>query len=249
MKSRYITKNCPIQATHTHHFQRLFSFDLNAQPRALTIASENPMTRSSLRPNSAATPKHSAFRLSLALAAIIFCAAILTTNSLAEPAQSAAHASQSAKPAAPRELSQIDLAGYNKLLADHKGKPLLVTFWATWCEPCRDEFPIINQIARDYASKGLVVLGVDMDDDSAVNLIQHFLDRNKPIFPSLRKKMGHEDAFVNGVDPHWHDEMPANFFYAADGRLLGFMIGGHTRPDFDKIINGILAAGATPSHP
>jgi thiol-disulfide isomerase/thioredoxin len=216
------------------------------------MASENPMTRSSFRRNPAATTNISAVRLSLALAAIISCAVVVSTNSIAAPPQSAtptAHSSQAAKPGAPRELSQIDLAGYNKLLADHKGKPLLVTFWATWCEPCRDEFPIINQIARDYASKGLVVLGVDMDDDSAVNLIQHFLDRNKPIFPSLRKKMGHEDAFVNGVDPQWHDEMPANFFYAADGRLLGFMIGGHTRPDFDKIINGILSAGAAPSHP
>lgn len=195
---------------------------------------------------------HPAIRLSLALAIITSCAVVLSTNSLAsqpQPSAPTTHSSQAAKPAAPRELSQIDLAGYNKLLADHKGKPLLVTFWATWCEPCRDEFPIINQIARDYASKGLVVLGVDMDDDSAVNLIQHFLDRNKPIFPSVRKKMGHEDAFVQGVDPQWHDEMPANFFYAADGRLLGFMIGGHTRPDFDKIINGILAAGAPTSHP
>jgi thiol-disulfide isomerase/thioredoxin len=210
------------------------------------------MTRSSFTRNSVAPPNLSAVRLSLALAAIIFSAVILSTNSVASRTQSAApsaRSSQSAKPTAPRELSQIDLAGYNKLLADHKGKPLLITFWATWCEPCRDEFPIINQIARDYASKGLVVLGVDMDDDSAVNLIQHFLDRNKPIFPSVRKKMGHEDAFVNGVDPQWHDEMPANFFYAADGRLLGFMIGGHTRPDFDKIINGILSAGAAPSHP
>jgi thiol-disulfide isomerase/thioredoxin len=135
-------------------------------------------------------------------------------------------------------------------LADHRGKPLLVTFWATWCEPCRDEFPIINQLARDYASKGLTVLGIDMDDDSAVNLIQHFLERNKPIFPSVRKRMGHEDAFVRGVDPQWKDEMPANFFYAADGRLLGFMIGGHPREDFEKIINFILSAGSSaPTHP
>lgn len=188
----------------------------------------------------------SAFRLSLALAAIVTWAVILSANSIASQTKSAgpaAHSPQAAKPASAQSLALIDLAGYNKLLADHKGKPLLVTFWATWCEPCRDEFPIINQIARDYAAKGLVVLGVDMDDDSAVNLIQHFLERNKPIFPSVRKKMGHEDAFVRGVDPQWRDEMPANFFYAADGRLLGFMIGGHPREDFDKIINVILSAG------
>jgi thiol-disulfide isomerase/thioredoxin len=193
------------------------------------MASENLMTRPRFHSNSG-------FRLSLALVAIITCAITLSTSSIASQTKSTAPA--------PRNLTEIDLAGYNKLLADHKGKPLLVTFWATWCEPCRDEFPIINQLARDYAPKGLTVLGVDMDDDSAVNLIQHFLEKNKPIFPSVRKKMGHEDAFVRGVDPQWKDEMPANFFYAADGRLLGFMIGGHTREDFDKIINQILSAGS-----
>jgi thiol-disulfide isomerase/thioredoxin len=204
------------------------------------------MTRTESNPDSTVARKISALRLSAVFTAIIFCAAILATNSIASQTQSAAPAarsSQTAKPASAQTLSQIDLAGYNKLLADHKGKPLLVTFWATWCEPCRDEYPLVNQIAHDYASKGLVVLGVDMDDDSAINVIQHFLERNKPIFPNVRKKMGHEDAFVHGVDPQWKDEMPANFFYAADGRLLGFMIGGHPREDFEKMINVILSAG------
>jgi thiol-disulfide isomerase/thioredoxin len=209
------------------------------------MGSEILMNSRSHHPNSTATLKRHTLRLSLALATIIASAAILSTNTIASQTKSAAHSPQTVKPATPKELALIDLAGYNKLLADHKGKPLLVTFWATWCEPCRDEFPIINQVARDYSSKGLVVLGVDMDDDSAVNLIQHFLERNKPIFPSVRKKMGHEDAFVRGVDPQWKDEMPANFFYAADGRLLGFMIGGHTREDFDKIINQILSGGSS----
>jgi thiol-disulfide isomerase/thioredoxin len=211
------------------------------------MAAEIPMARRSEKPGSTTPSKISALRLSLALAAIMICAAILSTNGIASQTKStapAAHSATTTKPASSQSLALIDLAGYNKLLADHKGKPLLVTFWATWCEPCRDEFPLVNQIARDYASKGLVVLGVDMDDDSAVKLIQHFLERNKPIFPSVRKKMGHEDAFVHGVDPQWKDEMPANFFYAADGRLLGFMIGGHPREDFEKIIGEILSAGS-----
>jgi thiol-disulfide isomerase/thioredoxin len=217
------------------------------------MSSENFMTHPNRKPNSYAAPKSSALRLSLALAAIIFFAVILSASSIASQTQSAAptaRSTQSSRPAAAQTLTQIDLAGYNKLLADHRGKPLLVTFWATWCEPCRDEYPLVNQLARDYASKGLVVLGVDMDDDSAINLIQHFLERNRPIFPNVRKQMGHEDVFVRGVDPQWKDEMPANFFYAADGRLLGFMIGGHPRDDFEKIINVILSGGSpAPSHP
>jgi thiol-disulfide isomerase/thioredoxin len=211
------------------------------------------MPRPESMPCSAAAPKHSAIRLLLALVGISLCAAVLSSSSDAgqtKPAAPPARSSQSPKPAPTQALALIDLAGYNKLLADNRGKPLLVTFWATWCEPCRDEYPLVNQLAKDYASKGLVVLGVDMDDDSAVNLIQHFLARNKPVFPNVRKKMGHEDAFVRGVDPQWKDEMPANFFYAADGRLLGFMVGGQSREEFVKIINTILpSASGSSSHP
>lgn len=211
------------------------------------------MTRPESRTGSAAPKRRTALQLSLMLGGIIACAVILSASSIASHTRTAtpsAHSTQSPKPAAAQSLTLIDLAGYNKLLADHRGKPLLVTFWATWCEPCRDEYPLVNQIAKDYAAKGLVVLGVDMDDDSAATLIQHFLERNRPIFPNVRKKMGHEDAFVRGVDPRWKDEMPANFFYAADGRLLGFMIGGHPREDFEKIINTILPSGSgSPSHP
>jgi len=192
-------------------------------------------------------------RLGLTLTIVLSCAVTLATTGIASQIRSGAPSkrpAQSPKPVGALALTLIDLAGYNKLLADHRGKPLLVTFWATWCEPCRDEYPLVNQLAKDYAAKGLVVLGVDMDDDSAATLIRHFLQRNNPVFPNVRKKMGHEDAFVRGVDPQWKDEMPANFFYAPDGRLLGFMIGAHPREDFEKIINSILPAGSgSPSHP
>jgi thiol-disulfide isomerase/thioredoxin len=162
----------------------------------------------------------------------------------------AARTSQSAKSATVKEMNLIDLDGYRKMVADHRGKPLLVTFWATWCEPCRDEYPLVNQLAKQYASQGLQVVGVDMDDDAALTLVHHFMDKNQPVFPNVRKKMGHEDAFVDGVSPQWHDVMPANFFYAADGKLLGFMVGEHSREDFEKVIHSMLAAPAgAVSHP
>jgi thiol-disulfide isomerase/thioredoxin len=211
------------------------------------------MSRPAPKLNSNVSRQPSMRRLALTLTTIVICAATIATAGIASQTRSGTTSSrlaQAPNSAAAQSLTLIDLAGYNKLLADHRGKPLLVTFWATWCEPCRDEYPLVNQIAKDYAAKGLVVLGVDMDDDSAATLIQHFLTRNKPIFPNVRKKMGHEDEFVRGVDPQWKDEMPANFFYAADGRLLGFMIGGHPREDFEKIINTILPPGSgSSSHP
>jgi thiol-disulfide isomerase/thioredoxin len=153
-----------------------------------------------------------------------------------------AAAAQAPKVAAQKPMPLIDLDGYRKLVADHRGKPLLITFWATWCEPCRDEYPLVNTLAKQYAPQGLTVVGVDMDDDAEINLVRHFLEKNQPIFPNVRKKMGHVDAFQDGVDPNWHGTMPANFFYAADGRLLGFIVGEHSRDDFEKIIHAILSA-------
>lgn len=152
----------------------------------------------------------------------------------------ASRTSQTAKSPAAKELQIIDLDGYRKLVADHRGKPLLITFWATWCEPCRDEFPLVNELAKQYAPQGLVVIGVNKDDDAELNLVQRFIARNQPVFPSVRQKPRHEDEFNDGVDPRWRGVMPANFFYTADGQLAGFVVGGQPREVFEQKIRAIL---------
>ena len=76
-----------------------------------------------------------------------------------------------------RDPALIDVEAYQKLLAAYHGKPLLVTFWATWCEPCRDEYPMLNELAKQYAPQGLKVIGVSMDDDGDLILMRRFLAR------------------------------------------------------------------------
>src|SRR5260370_7950469 len=51
---------------------------------------------------------------------------------------------------APRDPQIIDVQGYQKLVRQYRGKPLLINFWATWCEPCRDEYPMLNELAKEY---------------------------------------------------------------------------------------------------
>ncbi|MBC7954312.1 MAG: TlpA family protein disulfide reductase [Cytophagales bacterium] len=57
------------------------------------------------------------------------------------------------------------LSGPNMRLQEHRGQVVLVNFWATWCGPCRKEMPHLNRIADKYRSSGLVMLGVNVDDD------------------------------------------------------------------------------------
>jgi thiol-disulfide isomerase/thioredoxin len=56
-----------------------------------------------------------------------------------------------------------DLNGKTVKLSDFKGKPVLLDFWATWCQPCRDAIPGIEKLHKAYSDQGLVVLGVSMD--------------------------------------------------------------------------------------
>jgi peroxiredoxin len=57
------------------------------------------------------------------------------------------------------------LNGPNLRLQEQRGKVVLVNFWATWCGPCRKEMPHLNRIADKYRASGLVMLGVNIDDD------------------------------------------------------------------------------------
>jgi thiol-disulfide isomerase/thioredoxin len=152
-------------------------------------------------------------------------------------------APQAAKRPAVHDLKIIDAQGYQQLVEQYRGKPLLVTFWATWCEPCRDEYPMLNELAKQYAPQGLHVVGVNLNDDGDLILMRRFMARYNPIFPNVRKKMGGESEFVQVVMPGWKGEIPASVFYAKDGRQIGHLVGENNRETYEAAIRMVLSAG------
>jgi thiol-disulfide isomerase/thioredoxin len=171
----------------------------------------------------------------------VMSAVLVLCFSMAALAMAQAPAGAPAQP----ELKIIDAQGYHQLLEQYRGKPLLITFWATWCEPCRDEYPMLNQLAKEYAAKGLNVLGVNLDDDGDKILMRRFMARYKPIFPNVRKKKGGEADFVQTVMPGWNGAIPASFFYARDGRQIGHLLGENNRETYEAAIHMVLSSGAT----
>ncbi len=78
-----------------------------------------------------------------------------------------------------------DLSGKTVKLSDFKGKPVLIEFWATWCPPCRLSVPGIEKLHKTYSSKGLVVLGISLDQDDW-DSVKAFADKNGVTYTVLK---------------------------------------------------------------
>jgi thiol-disulfide isomerase/thioredoxin len=153
----------------------------------------------------------------------------------------------SAKPASNGQAAGdpivIDLDGYKDMVARYQGKPLLVNFWATWCAPCRNEYPIVISLAKEYAPQGLQVVGVSLDEDSDIGLVRRFLDQARPGFPNFRQKPGIDvDGFYSGVNPDWKGTMPQTDFYGRDGHLARYFVGERNRDAFVQAIRLIMVS-------
>ncbi|HEX4003286.1 MAG TPA: TlpA family protein disulfide reductase [Candidatus Acidoferrales bacterium] len=142
-----------------------------------------------------------------------------------------------------QEMPLLDLGGYKNMIARYHGRPVLVTFWATWCGPCRDEYPMIVSLAKEYGPQGLVVIGVSLDEDADLPLARKFLADAHPGFANYRQKPGTDiDAFYQGVNPDWRGTMPETDFYARDGHLARYFVGQKTRDAFVQAIRLIMIA-------
>ncbi len=174
------------------------------------------------------------FLVALAVALV----AALPGRTQTDAGKAAPHAGKAAGATDP---ALIDLAGYRQLLAKYKGKPLVVNFWATWCEPCRDEYPMIVELAKEFKPQGISVIGVDMDDESDMNLVRRFIARTQPPFPNYRQKPGIDlDAFYDAVNPEWKGTMPQTIFYGRDGQIVRFFLGTRPQPVFEQAFRATL---------
>ena len=76
-------------------------------------------------------------------------------------------------PERPPDFSLPDLAGVPHTLSDWRGRPLAVNFWATWCEPCRREIPLLEDLRRESAQNGFEIVGIAVDNrDSIVKFVR-----------------------------------------------------------------------------
>jgi thiol-disulfide isomerase/thioredoxin len=166
----------------------------------------------------------------------VFAAAILLsgpggTQKKIPPGPSAPPTAAS-KPAPPK-VAEIDEAALKSLLGAGAGRvrPLLVNFWATWCGPCREEFPDLVKIRGQYDASRLDFILVSLDDPSDIEkAVPEFLSEQRANnFPSYLLHAADESVAINFVDPGWGGELPATFLYDRTGNVV-FKHKGRIKP-------------------
>jgi len=106
------------------------------------------------------------------------------------------------------ELPMTDVAAFEELLGQLHGTPVVVNFWAAWCEPCESETPRLAQAARDHAET-IQFLGVDILDNR--DDARAFIDRFDVPYPSLFDPTGETRTSVGSLG------QPVTVFYDASG--------------------------------
>lgn len=134
------------------------------------------------------------------------------------------------RPAPAFDLQTLD--GQRVSLADLRGSPVVLNFWASWCIPCREEAPLLTAAAGNYRPEGLRILGV-VYQDSAENA-RDFMARYGQTYPGLLDPEG-RTAIDYGVFG-----LPETFFIDRAGIVRSRQVGAVTEADLQRQIEGIL---------
>ena len=113
------------------------------------------------------------------------------------------------------------LDGKSSKLADYKGKVVVINLWATWCGPCRREIPDFIEIQKDYAGRGLEVLGVtSVDERNTEEDIKEFVKEFKINYKIVKVET---DDWASFLAPGY--SIPQTYVLGQDGRLLRKFVG------------------------
>ena len=175
-------------------------------------------------------------RFSKAIIPIALCIILL---SLAVPAQR-----RKGRPAAtlkPIVVAPINLDALKGLITQQREHPLLINFWATYCDPCREEFPDLVKIDKDYRPRALEFVTISLDDVTDIKTsVPKFLGSMKATMPAYLLDVSDPEPAIDLVDPKWQGSLPATFLYNDKGEMVYKHIGRvkpeELRAEIEKVV-------------
>jgi len=130
-------------------------------------------------------------------------------------------------------LSEDQVEG---VVAQHRGKVVVLNFWATWCGPCREEFPDLVKLYNENKDR-LVLVSVSMDEPEDKAQVVAYLKQQKAEFPAYLRAFKDFQKFVNAVDPEWGGGIPATVIFDRTGKRIYGHEGKMTYAELKKIVD------------
>ncbi len=130
------------------------------------------------------------------------------------------------------DFQLADLDGNPVRLADLRGQPVVVNFWASWCGPCVEEFPLLRDAAAAHAHDGLAVVGIVYQDRSEA--ARDFMARHGGTWPTAMDPGGRVASAYGILGP------PETFFIGRDGTIVARHIGQFSAASLDEKLTAII---------
>lgn len=149
---------------------------------------------------------------------------------------------RTSQPAGELVLESIRAEDLPGLLEQHRGKVVLVNFWATWCGPCIHEIPALLNLKSKLSPYAFALIPISVDDPADSSwLVEEFIQTRFPNWYSYLSAEVEDYLMVEELDPHWPGVLPANYLIAPDGKLARTLLGGHTEEKFEEAIRAVMS--------
>jgi thiol-disulfide isomerase/thioredoxin len=156
----------------------------------------------------------------------------------ATPPGSSARMDSAAAQGAP--VLAVTAPGVLALASRPGARVTLVNLWATWCAPCREEFPALLKVTREHRRDGLRLVLVSADFPDQLPGVRKFLAKNG-VTDTTYIKSGDDMAFINGLNPKLSGALPTTLLYDASGRLVTYWEGMADEDRFERAVQRVLA--------
>ena len=139
-------------------------------------------------------------------------------------------------------VEQIDKTKFERLIKNRKGKVLFLNVWASWCPPCKKEFPDLVKLAEKYKNSKVDIVGLSVDDKSDLNSeVIPFLQKNNVNFKIYIQNFKRIEDLLSFF-PKWEGAIPLTVIFDKNGKEKKFIIGMRDFEFFDKAIQEVLAS-------
>jgi thiol-disulfide isomerase/thioredoxin len=182
-----------------------------------------------------------------ALALVLGCSTRGADRTTARGAVSGAATDSLSASAAP-PLVPVAADGVRTLAARGGARATVVNVWATWCAPCKEEFPSLLAVARARASEGVRLVLVSADFDEQRPAVRAFLAAHG-VADTTYIESGDQMSFINALSRKWSGALPATFVYDAHGRLVKYWEGLADSLQFSAAIDQALVSHSTSGEP